>query len=103
MTHSVYTLTRCLPATQMADGLSQLTAFLFQAPYAFLQTFHQPGYSVFDIFDHQQRLLVRVALHPSEPRQSEALTSSPVSQTGLTPEAVALVQALNRLWATAST
>src|SRR2546428_6590611 len=66
MTLSTPTITIQSPAVQQPVVLTHLTAFLLQARYAFLQTFHSTGHSDIDIFDQHQQLLVRCTIRAAE-------------------------------------
>lgn len=92
------TLTWRVPAAQMRAGLLRLTTMLVQAPYTFLHTLHQAGYSAIDIYDAQHQLLTRVVFHLDEAPGACTLSEAPGPQDALPLAVAALVQALRQLW-----
>src|SRR6266702_4152850 len=93
-TPSTPTVTIYSPAVQQPVVLAHLTAFLLQAHYAFLQTFHSAGHSDIDIFDQRQQLLVRCTLREAETdRRLPTLSVSP-AQEALPENLATLIHAL---------
>ena len=62
MTPPLPTVTCSIAAAQMSTVLTRLSTFLLHGHYAFLHTFHSPEHCDIDIFDQQQRLLLRCTI-----------------------------------------
>jgi len=94
MTPSTPTITIHSTAAQQPVVLAHLTAFLLQARYAFVQTFHSAEHSALDIFDQHQQLLVRCTIQEAETNRRTPVASVCPAQ-GVGPENLAtLIQAL---------
>ena len=94
MTPSTPTVTIHSPAVQQPVVLAHLTAFLLQAHYAFLQTFHSAGHSDIDIFDQHQQLLVRCTLREAETDRRMPAPSVTPAQEALPENLATLIHAL---------
>lgn len=66
MTPPTPTVTLRSPPAHLPVVLERLTAFLLQANYAFLQTWHSAEHTDVEVFDQHQQLLVRCTLRVAE-------------------------------------
>ena len=62
MTPPLPTVTCSIAALQMSTVWARLSTFLLHGHHAFLHTFHSPEHCDIDIFDQQQRLLLRCTI-----------------------------------------
>ena len=93
MTPPLPTVTCSIAALQMSTVLTRLSTFLLHGHHAFLHTFHSPEHCDIDIFDQQQRLLLRCTI---QVMQADAVPAPRVSaaQGTLATDLVALLQDL---------
>lgn len=70
------TVTCAIAAAQMSTVLTRLSTFLLHGHYAFLHTFHSPEHCDIDIFDQQQRRLLRCTI---QVLQADAVPASRMS------------------------
>src|SRR5262249_6445483 len=94
MTLFTPTITIHSPAVQQPVVLTQLTAFLLRARYAFLQTFHSVAHSDIDIFDQHQQLLIRCTIREAETDRCMPAPSVVPALETLPENLVRLIQAL---------
>ena len=94
MTPPVPTVTCSLSATQMSAVWARLSTFLLHGQHAFLHTFHSPEHCDIDIFDQQQRLLLRCTIQviPADAGMPAPLVSA--AQGTLATDLVALLKDL---------
>lgn len=88
------TVTLSIAASQMSAAWARLTTFLLHARHNFLHTCYSPEHSDIDIFDQQQRLLIRFTFQVAE--AAARVPGPPVSPTpgGLAADLLSLLHDL---------